>query len=269
MTIDQKALERRPATFTVDQDEVAGNLYYFALTDAAKPPYRTQRHVNAILDIAEDGTLAGVELIDDMPPPPDALPASDHAGLVERLNEAADYFQQFIKSAQIPVVQSAKRRDVIREAATAISAGVRVPDENELARRLSVQLMRWREVELSPAELLGPVRSALSDTPIFSDAPKFSQTDADIVEATAKHRSKLYAASANLGSKSDAPVVTDSDIRTKGREFLEAAEAVFDWMNGNDLSADHEAQHPEDFDRVSSALVAFRAALSPQSGEQS
>jgi len=51
-------------------------------------------------------------------------------------------------------------------------------------------------------------------------------------------------------------------LRTSGREFMEAAEAVFDWMNGNDLSADHEEQHPEDFARVSKALVAFRAALS-------
>lgn len=50
-------------------------------------------------------------------------------------------------------------------------------------------------------------------------------------------------------------------LRTNGREFIEAAEAVFDWMNGNDLSADHEEQHPDDFERVSKALVAFRAAL--------
>ena len=51
-------------------------------------------------------------------------------------------------------------------------------------------------------------------------------------------------------------------LRASGREFMEAAEAVFDWMNGNDLSADHEEQHPDDFERVSKALVAFRAALS-------
>jgi hypothetical protein len=61
------------------------------------------------------------------------------------------------------------------------------------------------------------------------------------------------------------------DLRAKGQEFLEAAEAVFDWMNGNDLSADHEEQRPDDFRRVSEALVAFRTALaspaSPEAGK--
>ena len=36
----------------------------------APPPYTKQREVRAIIDIADDGTLAGVELIDGMPPPP-------------------------------------------------------------------------------------------------------------------------------------------------------------------------------------------------------
>lgn len=60
-------------------------------------------------------------------------------------------------------------------------------------------------------------------------------------------------------SASGEPVAS---LRKSGQEFLEAAEAVFDWMNGNDLSADHEEQKPDDFERVSKALVEFRAALS-------
>ena len=62
----------RPAIWTHDAEAAknVGHLYYFAPTDAAPPPYTTQRHVRAIIDIADDGTLAGVELIDDMPPPP-------------------------------------------------------------------------------------------------------------------------------------------------------------------------------------------------------
>lgn len=66
------AVEKRPAYWT--HDDVAasrvGHMYYFAPTNRAKPPYTTQRHVEAIIDIAADGTLAGVELIDNMPPPP-------------------------------------------------------------------------------------------------------------------------------------------------------------------------------------------------------
>lgn len=72
---DKPKLEARPATFTCDQEY--GNLYYFAVADRTKPPYLTQRHVNAIVDIASDGTLAGVELIDDMPPPPAMTPTDN------------------------------------------------------------------------------------------------------------------------------------------------------------------------------------------------
>lgn len=58
------------AQWTYDPEAEA---YYFAPLQAAPPPYLRQRHVEAIIDIASDGTLAGVELIDNMPPPP--LPA--------------------------------------------------------------------------------------------------------------------------------------------------------------------------------------------------
>lgn len=66
--------EWKKAVFT-HEDSDAGHLYYFAPQDRAPGPYRTQRHVHAIIDIAADGTLAGVELIDDMPPlsPPGEL----------------------------------------------------------------------------------------------------------------------------------------------------------------------------------------------------
>jgi len=61
------------AQWTYDPEAHA---YYFAPMQAAAPPYPTQRHVDAILDIAADGTLAGVELIDNMPPPPASLYAA-------------------------------------------------------------------------------------------------------------------------------------------------------------------------------------------------
>lgn len=69
---DCLALPRRPAYWTHDHEaDGAGHLYYFAPVGAAKPPsYTTQREVKAVIDIAQDGTLAGVELIYDMPPPP-------------------------------------------------------------------------------------------------------------------------------------------------------------------------------------------------------
>ena len=68
-------LERRPGYWTYDGDDVQlnGHLYYFGPLNRAPGPYRTQRVVSAIIHIADDGTLAGVELIYDMPPPPKSL----------------------------------------------------------------------------------------------------------------------------------------------------------------------------------------------------
>lgn len=68
------ALDKRLAYWTHDdaaaEKHGCGHLYYFAPANRTPGPYTTQRRVTAILDIAEDGTLAGVELVDDMPPPP-------------------------------------------------------------------------------------------------------------------------------------------------------------------------------------------------------
>lgn len=64
------AMEQHPAFYEHSNKSGVGHLYYFAPIGRARPPYTTQREVHAIIDIADDGTLAGVELIDDMPPPP-------------------------------------------------------------------------------------------------------------------------------------------------------------------------------------------------------
>ena len=70
------AMQERPAYWTHDDKvakDVGHHLYYFAPTTRAAPPYTRQREVRAIIDIADDGTLAGVELIDNMPPPPKSV----------------------------------------------------------------------------------------------------------------------------------------------------------------------------------------------------
>ncbi len=61
-------MDKHGAYWTYDEDH---NLYYFAPVSRADPPYLKQIHVEAVIDVAADGTLAGVELIDiKMPPPP-------------------------------------------------------------------------------------------------------------------------------------------------------------------------------------------------------
>lgn len=64
------ALPQQLAYFTHEECSHAGHLYYFAPANRAAGPYKRQIEVKAILDIADDGMLAGVEVIDgDVPPP--------------------------------------------------------------------------------------------------------------------------------------------------------------------------------------------------------
>jgi hypothetical protein len=67
-------LEKHEAYWTCEENTLVGPLYYFAPKNATKPPYLKQRRVTAILDIAEDGTLAGIKLVPltggSLPPPP-------------------------------------------------------------------------------------------------------------------------------------------------------------------------------------------------------
>lgn len=80
--MDEK-LPHNSAYFTCCLDH--GPLYYFAPSNRRPPPYLRQVEVKAILDIADDGTLAGVELVwgptrghtmASLPPPP-AFTATD------------------------------------------------------------------------------------------------------------------------------------------------------------------------------------------------
>lgn len=68
-------LQKHTAFWTYDTEADA---YYFEPTARRAPPYTTRR-VEAILDIAQDGTLAGVELVDGaLPKPPsDGEPKDD------------------------------------------------------------------------------------------------------------------------------------------------------------------------------------------------
>ena len=43
-------------------------------------------------------------------------------------------------------------------------------------------------------------------------------------------------------------------IDAAAREFVEATVLLLDWMNGNDMSADHAEQKPEDYKRLCAAL---------------
>jgi len=66
-------MRKRPGYWTYDDSE-GQRAYYFGPLHPTAPPYLHQRHVEAILDVASDGTLAGVELVfGDLPPPPTSL----------------------------------------------------------------------------------------------------------------------------------------------------------------------------------------------------
>lgn len=63
----RERLESRTANWTYDEGARA---YYFAPSERSQAPYLKQVHVEAIIDVADDGTLAGIEIIDERAPPP-------------------------------------------------------------------------------------------------------------------------------------------------------------------------------------------------------
>jgi hypothetical protein len=70
-------LDRHKAYYTYD---AAAGAYYFAPSERTAGPYKEQRHVTAILDVAPDGTLAGVELVmGELPEPPAAAVKASNA----------------------------------------------------------------------------------------------------------------------------------------------------------------------------------------------
>lgn len=73
-------LPKGKAYYTHDYDDAAGHLWYFGMQTCAVGPL-TQRTVTAIIDIDSDGCLAGVELIDGMPPPVPSLSKSQPTNL--------------------------------------------------------------------------------------------------------------------------------------------------------------------------------------------
>lgn len=57
--------QRGTATWTLDREY---GLWYVALDGRHPPPYLRQIHVEAIIDVAADGTVAGIEIIDGKMP---------------------------------------------------------------------------------------------------------------------------------------------------------------------------------------------------------
>lgn len=65
---EQKTLRvHGPAIWSYDYEAEA---WYVRIEPRRKPPYIRQIHVEAIIDVADDGSLAGIEIIDDKCPPP-------------------------------------------------------------------------------------------------------------------------------------------------------------------------------------------------------
>ena len=60
-------MKQHSAYFTYDEEADA---YYFAPSKRTAPPYTEQRIVQAIIDVASDGTLAGIEILDMQIQPP-------------------------------------------------------------------------------------------------------------------------------------------------------------------------------------------------------
>jgi len=69
---DDEPLPRYPAKYTFDPEAHAISVTFNGRTP---PPYHTQREVSAIIDIADDGTLAAIEIFDTEMPAPKEVPS--------------------------------------------------------------------------------------------------------------------------------------------------------------------------------------------------
>jgi hypothetical protein len=95
------------ATWTCEVSPV-GPLWYVRLNDAAPPSYLSQKRAIAILDIAEDGTLAGIELIDNAPmPPPPATP-------MQNLHDAPIEVKRYRLDLNRPLLSTSRDGDWVR-----------------------------------------------------------------------------------------------------------------------------------------------------------
>lgn len=65
-----EVFKRGDAKWSCNHGEDTGPLWYFSISGRTDGPYKKQRRVKAIIDVADDGALAGIELIDNMPPAP-------------------------------------------------------------------------------------------------------------------------------------------------------------------------------------------------------
>ena len=63
------------------------------------------------------------------------------------------------------------------------------------------------------------------------------------------------------------PAPADAGVVEKAKAFLSAVVSLCDWLNGNDLSADHARLRPDDFGALSTAMTDLRAALRTKGGE--
>lgn len=108
----------------------------------------------------------------------------------------------------------------------------------------------------APAGAAGPVW-----TPPLKGCVDLAPDDPDVVRARAALRGEAPTPPAESPHCGPAPAGAPAAGGGEGEEFLAAVEGLLDWMNANDLTADHKDQCPEDFHRLVSAMIAFRAAL--------
>lgn len=79
-------------TATWTWHEEAGGAWYVALEGRAVPPYLRQITVEAIVDVGSDGRVAGIEIVDALPPPPEgrvvsAAPDEAFDAWIDTLND--------------------------------------------------------------------------------------------------------------------------------------------------------------------------------------
>ena len=135
-------------TATWTWHEEAGGAWYVALDGRAVPPYLRQITVEAIVDVGSDGRVAGIKIIDALPPPPEGRVVSaapdDLARLILECRRVADlhHYNEVWLAAdaiealqrQLPEARAAQSElvDLVKQAVAPLSDEI-----EDLTRQLS------------------------------------------------------------------------------------------------------------------------------------
>lgn len=158
---------------------------------------------------------------------------------------------------------SASRLEVVRAKYRFVEPLASADEANARIAERDAEISALKAGHENTLEFWGSTQAHLREANAKIDAleAEVERVTKESAEANAD-RDRWYESSFGASTRADALEDEREALRKTASEFLEAVEALCDWMNGNDLSADHADQCPEDFECLCRTMEALQSALS-------